>query len=709
TFSRLELYLDHLDMDLSEYLRQANTTEMDAYVSKRIVSPKKRASTTDKGKEKVSQDETKGVEAMTGITYTGKEKVSQDEIEGVEARTSIIDSDYDSEVNSDDDSEYDIDKSVDYLSPGKEKLIELRNRMKANREAKAKGNSVPEMNEPNVANSMPTDNIRGGTFVKHDIYINELLTRLKTTDKNGKTQDPFILAEKHVKKYPMYDETTHWKLRKPKVGKKYVTIEMFKECLTYYTLANGFSLWYEKSCGKRVVEKCGQRPPSLSDPNKGKQMKENRYPSVSSDELTACPWRCYTGWMTEEKTFQVKSLVDEHTRVRNFNFGSLVNYRWIGNDFGDNIRANQEIRLCDIADLVMKSPNQGEILTANGRDGINHIYPVASAVVNVENKENWSWFLELLEEDLGYSSGNRLTFMSDQHKGLIEVVTAGMPNVEHRQCARHIYDNFRKHYTGLEFRNLFWAASKASYPELFHKIIDKIKSANPNAHKYRMDKNPKTWSRAFFEVDRGCEAVENGFSECFNSVIVSVRHKPLITMVEAIRVIEQQRFWHVIPTGGDLFKVRSGSEGFTVDEEKRTCSCKMWQLSGIHCVHATKPGQSMYSIVLPPKLKKMLGRPRKKRVRSKGEGGSSIRESKIGFQGSCSNFKKPRHNKASCKEPLPEKTPKPKGVPGRPRKKQSDVNIEDADIVFRGKVRGRSQQGGNMGLNKVVQVGQKEV
>ncbi|GJZ88488.1 multidrug resistance-associated protein 5 [Tanacetum coccineum] len=106
----------------------------------------------------------------------------------------------------------------------------------------------------------------------------------------------------------------------------------------------------------------------------------------------------------------------------------------------------------------------GEILTTIGRDSNNHIYPVAWAVVNVENKDKWTWFLELLEEDLGCSRGNGLTLMSDQHKGLIEAVKDVMPNAEHRQCARHIYENFRKQYPGLEFRQLFWASSKASYP-----------------------------------------------------------------------------------------------------------------------------------------------------------------------------------------------------------------------------------------------------
>ncbi|GJZ82224.1 multidrug resistance-associated protein 5 [Tanacetum coccineum] len=35
-------------------------------------------------------------------------------------------------------------------------------------------------------------------------------------------------------------------------------------------------------------------------------------------------------------------------------------------------------------------------------------------------------------------------------------------------------------------------------------------------------------------------------------------------------------------------KVRTGREGLTVDEGKKTCNCRMWQLSGIPYFHATK-------------------------------------------------------------------------------------------------------------------------
>lgn len=278
-----------------------------------------------------------------------------------------------------------------------------------------------------------------------------------------------------------------------------------KECLTYYALANGYSIWYERSASDKVIAVCGQRPPNLKDPDLGKQRKQFRYPCEIPEDVPKCSFRLYAR-INSEKTFQIISLKSEHNCVRNFKFGSLVDYKWIGKQFGDKIRKNPDIKLVDIADLVMKKykcsvspnqckaaknwalseyektieqhygllrsygkelldsnpgstvklgvsvtddktyfdrfyvclaalkegfkigcrrvvaldgcflkrPNQGEILTAIGRDGNNHIYPIAWAVVNVENKDNWAWFLELLGDDLEMPTGQGLTLMSDQ-------------------------------------------------------------------------------------------------------------------------------------------------------------------------------------------------------------------------------------------------------------------------------------------------------
>ncbi|GJX13913.1 hypothetical protein Tco_0205671 [Tanacetum coccineum] len=117
TFGRLNLYLDHLDIDLSEYLSQAITYDMDVCVSKTIGPPKKSTKNIDKG-----IDATDGVEARTSTTEKGKDKVSEDATGVVQTRRSTVKIDTETAYDSDDDSDYESDKSVDYLSPGEEEL-----------------------------------------------------------------------------------------------------------------------------------------------------------------------------------------------------------------------------------------------------------------------------------------------------------------------------------------------------------------------------------------------------------------------------------------------------------------------------------------------------------------------------------------------------------------------------------------------------------
>jgi len=58
-----------------------------------------------------------------------------------------------------------------------------------------------------------------------------------------------------------------------------------------------------------------------------------------------------------------------------------------------------------------------ELLTTVGRDGNDQILPIAYAIVEVENKDSWKWFLELLIDDLGGDAvGASCTFISYQQK-----------------------------------------------------------------------------------------------------------------------------------------------------------------------------------------------------------------------------------------------------------------------------------------------------
>lgn len=127
----------------------------------------------------------------------------------------------------------------------------------------------------------------------------------------------------------------------------------------------------------------------------------------------------------------------------------------------------------------------------------------------------------------------------------MEAVKDTIPYAEHRQCTRHFYANFKKKFRGLHFKNLFWAAANSTVEQHFEEKMNEIKAINKEAYTHLVERNPKSWSRAFFEVDRACDAFENGMSESFNSCIRIARRKPIITMLEEIRIFVMQRMFRM--------------------------------------------------------------------------------------------------------------------------------------------------------------------
>lgn len=130
-------------------------------------------------------------------------------------------------------------------------------------------------------------------------------------------------------------------------------------------------------------------------------------------------------------------------------------------------------------------------------------------------------------------------------QGLLEAVRSLLPHVEHRACARHIYANFRKMHSGLELKNMFWAAATSTVVGDFEAKMQEIKAITQKGYDWLMAKNPSSWCRAFFSQGYACEAVENGVSECFNAIIVHIRKKPLLTMLEELRIYVMARFFYM--------------------------------------------------------------------------------------------------------------------------------------------------------------------
>ncbi|CAL8151237.1 unnamed protein product [Prunus armeniaca] len=138
------------------------------------------------------------------------------------------------------------------------------------------------------------------------------------------------------------------------------------------------------------------------------------------------------------------------------------------------------------------------------------------------------------------------------------------------------------------------------------------------AHDWLIEKDPRHWRRAYFKSDSKCDMLMNNLCEAFNRSIMDARDKPILTMLERIRLyimllMAERRVlcekWHgqvgprirkileknkgkaqwCIPkaAGQNQFEVMHHSgRTFAVDLNAHSCSCHAWDLNGIPCLHA---------------------------------------------------------------------------------------------------------------------------
>ncbi|KAJ9552780.1 hypothetical protein OSB04_016825 [Centaurea solstitialis] len=380
-----------------------------------------------------------------------------------------------------------------------------------------------------------------------------------------------------------------------------------KQCIANYAVAGGFDLWYEKMI---ALVKC------------------------SKDKGNGCPFRLWATWNGERNAkkyalYEIEgSLVEHYAKVwsygeelRRSNPGSTIKigvdvmlngktyfskfyvcFKGVKDGWIEGCR-----RVIGLDGCFLKGVCRGQLLAAIHRDANNQIYPLAWAVVAVENKETWKWFVDLLVDDIHMGIGHGLTIISDGHKGILEAISERVPAAEHRQCARHIYANFRKKFKGEHFKKLFWVAAGSTTSQMFEHHMAEIRILEPVAYTYLMERDPKSWCKTFFQVDRYSDAYENGISESFNAVIEEARKRPIITMLEEIRIYVMTRmydmkkkgearnldicpsirvkYWPVLPSGFQQFEARLGKEVYALDLINKTCRCRAWQLTGVPCVH----------------------------------------------------------------------------------------------------------------------------
>nr|KAJ0211232.1 hypothetical protein LSAT_V11C400184900 [Lactuca sativa] len=327
--------------------------------------------------------------------------------------------------------------------------------------------------------------------------------------------------------YPRHDATQEWRKMKLELGMRFSSPSELKLSLSNYAVANGYDLYYEKTDKDRLLVK------------------------------PQCPFRLCASWMKDDQTFQIKSLTEDHSCSRAFKLGSIVTYNlrkmkaMVSKLFNINVSVGQcrnakRFALCeiegDLKDPYSKLWDYGvEIKRANPGSHVEvYVHPQNNSTVVFERfyvsfKGVVDGWLDGCRKTYEGGNGNGITLMSDGHKVIMEAVKERCPEVERRLCARRILANFHKKFKGECYIKPFWRAVKATTIPKFKLAMEEIKSFDVGEYDYLIKKDPNCWSRAFFK--------ENGVSESFNAAIEEARKKPLITMLEDIKIFVMERLY----------------------------------------------------------------------------------------------------------------------------------------------------------------------
>ncbi|XP_072058246.1 uncharacterized protein [Arachis hypogaea] len=160
-----------------------------------------------------------------------------------------------------------------------------------------------------------------------------------------------------------------------------------------------------------------------------------------------------------------------------------------------------------------------------GQDANNHIYPIAWAIVPVENTTTWK-----------FNDGSVRDYL-DLMNGLIPTLQEVMPNVHHRFCAWHLWHNFQKRWKDKHLKSLLWACVRAQTVSEFNKNMQTLKTINVKAWEY-LDKIPRqSWTRAHYKDTPKNDNVCNNMCEIFNSATKPYISKPILILLEEVKRI----------------------------------------------------------------------------------------------------------------------------------------------------------------------------
>ncbi|KAG7586993.1 Transposase MuDR plant [Arabidopsis thaliana x Arabidopsis arenosa] len=383
--------------------------------------------------------------------------------------------------------------------------------------------------------------------------------------------------------------------------------------------------------------------------------------------------------------------------------------------FGASIEGYQYLRKVIVIDgTAMKGKYKGCLVAASGQDGNMQIFPLAFAVVDGENEGGWVWFFKNLARFV--PDCEDLVFVSDRHASIYSALRIVYPLAQHAACAVHLFRNVKHKFHCEGLAGIVSKAARAFTVGDFRWWWREIERRKPTCAKYLMNIGLPHWTLSHFPGMR-YNVMSSNISESLNAALQKAVDYPIVSMVEFIRAMLMRWFWcrrtvarkatsrctpeieellidhfkesvdcAVLSASDWIYQVNDGNGiVFTVDLEKKTCTCRVFDVLLVPCSHAlaarkvrnldiytlvgecyfVEPWRKKYERVVmpvpkerdsdvpeeiqevdmnPPKTRRGGGRPRKVRIPSQGER-HGVKTKRVTKCGRCG---KAGHNRKTC-------------------------------------------------------------
>ncbi|KAH0679351.1 hypothetical protein KY284_020436 [Solanum tuberosum] len=283
----------------------------------------------------------------------------------------------------------------------------------------------------------------------------------------------------------------------------------------------------------------------------------------------------------------------------------------------------QEMRkVITIDGTFLRSKYEGVLLSTVAQDTENHIFPVAFCVVDKECDASYEYFFQNTRSFV--DDTDELCIISDRHPSIRKMVSTIYFASHYGCCMRHLGENIRDNFHNSKVVTHFYKAAKAYDRCEFNDHFNQIRDLVPKAAETLERIGFHTWSRAFCPENR-YNIMTSNFTESMNSMFDVEKEFFIVALFDEINkrfvfLFHQRRMELVnsanrfvpsiekdiskyVNAGNKLLayqianyksSVTGHGDVATVDLQRRTCTCRIFDLDKIPCPHAMAALRAQY-------------------------------------------------------------------------------------------------------------------